>query len=221
VGPQGIVCLGGDFAPGTLLAAYRQGIFPWPVSQQLVPWCSPDPRALLMLDRPPHFSRSLRRAMRTLPFRVTIDQAFGQVIESCGDRSEGTWITPELTAGFTELHRLGWAHSLEVWNIHTGELVGGIYGMALGAMFAGESMFHRETDASKVAFATLADRLHEAGFQMLDAQQMTKHLASLGCRPVERERFLDMLAVAINRERVFPRDTAAPPGAPASEPAGG
>jgi leucyl/phenylalanyl-tRNA---protein transferase len=204
VGPQGIVCLGGDFAPGTLLAAYRQGIFPWPASQSLVPWCSPDPRAVLSLQQPPEFSRSLRRAMRNRPFRVTFDQAFASVLESCGDREEGTWITPELAAGFCELHRLGWAHSVEVWNIHTDELVGGLYGLAIGAMFAGESMFHRETDASKVAFASLADRLHGAGFHMMDAQQMTSHLASLGCRPMPRGHFLDALAIAVNEPRTFP-----------------
>lgn len=204
VGPQGIVCLGGDFAPGTLLAAYRQGIFPWPVSPQLVPWCSPDPRALLMLDRPPEFSRSLRRAMRVRPFRITIDQAFARVLECCGDRKEGTWITDELAAGFRELHTMGWAHSLEVWNDQTGELVGGIYGLAIGSMFAGESMFHRETDASKVAFASMADRLHAAGYRFLDAQQMTPHLSSLGCQPLNRLRFLDLLSIAANEQRTFP-----------------
>jgi len=206
VGPQGIICLGGDFAPGTLLAAYRQGIFPWPVSPKLVPWCSPDPRAVLLLDQPPHFSRSLRRAMRTKPFRVTVDQAFSRVIDSCGDREEGTWITDELRQGFCELHELGWAHSVEVWNIPTGELVGGIYGLAVGAMFAGESMFHRETDASKVAFASLAERLHGAGFRFLDAQQMTPHLESLGCRPVSRGQFLDMVAYSANETRSFPKE---------------
>jgi leucyl/phenylalanyl-tRNA--protein transferase len=209
VGPQGIVCLGGDFAPGTLLSAYRQGIFPWPVSSTLVPWCSPDPRAVLLLDQPPEFSRSLRRAMRNKPFRVTVDQAFARVLEGCGDREEGTWITEELAQGFQELHALGWAHSVEVWNTHTGELVGGIYGMAVGSMFAGESMFHRETDASKVAFASLAERLHRAGFRMLDAQQMTPHLASLGCQNMPRGQFLERLAFAVNDKRTFPKDEAA------------
>ncbi len=198
------MCLGGDFAPGTLLSAYRQGIFPWPVSPQLVPWCSPDPRAILRLDRAPEFSRSLRRAMRTKPFRVTVDQAFSRVVECCGDREEGTWITDDLAVGFAELHRLGWAHSVEVWNTESGELVGGIYGLAVGSMFAGESMFHRETDASKVAFASLADRLHAAGYRLLDAQQMTSHLASLGCEPIGRERFLDLLSLMVNEERTFP-----------------
>lgn len=206
VGPQGIICLGGDFAPGTLLAAYRQGIFPWPVSPKLVPWCSPDPRAVLPLEQPPEFARSLHRAMRVKPFRVTVNKAFPEVIQSCGDREEGTWITDDLFRGFCELHHLGWAHSVEVWNIHSGALVGGIYGLAVGSVFAGESMFHRETDASKVAFASLANRLHGAGFRLLDAQQMTPHLATLGCRPMPRLEFLDVLAYAANEKRTFPKE---------------
>lgn len=204
VGPHGVVCVGGDFAPGTLLSAYRRGIFPWPVSGELVPWCSPDPRAILPLDEPPHWSRSLRRTLRRSPFRVTVDVAFADVMDGCGDREEGTWILPALAEGYRELHRLGWAHSVEVWNASTGDLVGGIYGLAIGAMFAGESMFHRETDASKVAFATLADRLHAAGFFLFDVQQMTPHLGSLGCLPIRRSDFLDRLPEALGAHAVFP-----------------
>lgn len=204
MGPHGIVCIGGDAAPGTLLAAYRKGIFPWPVSPELVPWCSPDPRAILPLTERPTWSRSLRRSMRVKPFKVTIDRAFNEVMQRCGTREEGTWITNELTLGFQQLHALGWAHSLEVWNTNSGELVGGIYGLAIGAMFAGESMFHRETDASKVAFASLAERLHEAGYAFLDAQQMTDHLASLGCISIPRPRFLELLSIAMREERTFP-----------------
>ena len=203
VGPHGVVCVGGDFAPGTLLAAYRRGIFPWPVSGELVPWCSPDPRAILPLDKPPHWSRSLRRAMRVKPFRVTTDEAFTQVVESCGDREEGTWITPALAQGYQELHRLGWAHSVEVWNTQTGMLVGGIYGLALGSLFAGESMFHWETDASKIAFAALAERLFAGGFRFLDVQQMTPHLASLGCVDLPRGELLRRVKIAVSEERVF------------------
>jgi leucyl/phenylalanyl-tRNA---protein transferase len=204
VGPHGIVCIGGDFAPGTLLASYRKGIFPWPVSPELVPWCSPDPRAILPLAAGPEWSRSLRRSMRVKPFKVTVDTAFAEVMTRCGTRDEGTWITRDLASGFRELHALGWAHSLEVWNTNTGELVGGIYGLAVGGMFAGESMFHRETDASKVAFASLAERLHHAGFAFLDAQQMTPHLASLGCVSVPRLRFLEQLSAALGEPREFP-----------------
>lgn len=197
------MCTGGDFAPGTLLAAYRRGIFPWPVGEDFVPWCSPDPRAILALDERPRWSQSVRRALKK-PFSVTIDRAFSQVMEACGQRDEGTWITSDLLAGYVALHELGWAHSLEVWNSHTGALAGGIYGIAIGAMFAGESMFHRETDASKVAFATIADRLFDAGYAFLDAQMMTDHLASLGCRPVPRPEFLKRLAEAVARPRSFP-----------------
>ena len=203
VGPHGVVCVGGDFAPGTLLAAYRKGIFPWPVSGELVPWCSPDPRAILPLDAPPHWSRSLRRAMRVKPFRVTIDEAFADVMASCGDRDEGTWITPALAEGYAELHRLGWAHSVEVWSTASGDLVGGIYGLALGSLFAGESMFHRETDASKIAFASLAERLFAKGFRFLDVQQMTPHLASLGCVDVPRTELVRRVKQAVSEERVF------------------
>ena len=203
VGPHGVVCVGGDFAPGTLLSAYRRGIFPWPVSGELVPWCSPDPRAVLPLDAPPHWSRSLRRAARVRPFHVTVDLAFREVMEACGDREEGTWITPALADGYRELHRLGWAHSVEVWNRETGTLVGGIYGLAVGSLFAGESMFHRETDASKIAFVTLAERLFAAGFRFLDAQQMTSHLASLGCVDVPRTEFLRWVKAASVEEREF------------------
>jgi leucyl/phenylalanyl-tRNA--protein transferase len=205
VGPHGIVCIGGDFAPGTLLAAYRRGIFPWPVSPALVPWCSPDPRAILLLHEQPKWSRSVLRA-RKRPFRVTIDKAFVDVMGGCGDREEGTWITSELALGFRELHRLGFAHSVEVWNAHTGALAGGIYGLAVGGMFAGESMFHRETDASKVAFSHLADRLFSAGFRLLDAQQMTPHLASLGCVSIPRATFLQLLPDLMKLSPVFPKE---------------
>lgn len=205
VGRHGIVCFGGDFAPGTLLAAYRRGIFPWPSSNSLVPWCSPDPRAILPLEHRPTFARSLQRAMRVKPFRITMDQAFLQVIQMCGERPEGTWITEDLVRGYTMLHELGWAHSLEVWNTQTNALVGGIYGIAVGSVFTGESMFHRETDASKVAFASLANRLHDAGYLFIDVQLMTPHLASLGCQPISRDRFLEYLSFAVNDKRTFPK----------------
>lgn len=204
IGPNGIVCLGGDFAPGTLLSSYRQGIFPWPISPDLVPWCSPDPRALLLLDGPPDWSKSVQRALKK-PFRVTFDRDFASVLAACGERSEGTWITSELSSGFRDLHALGWAHSVEVWN-ESGALVGGLYGLGVGAMFAGESMFHRETDASKVAFARLVEALYGAGYAFFDAQLMTPHLASLGCAPVARVEFLVRLARAVRQEREFPAE---------------
>src|SRR5262249_45164430 len=139
----------------------------------LVLWCSPNPRMLYPMNQPPRWSRSLRRSMRMKPFRITIDEAFSDVIAACADREEGTWIVPALSASFVRLHEMGWAHSLEVWHTETGALVGGIYGLALGAAFTAESMFHRVTDASKVAFAELVERLWAHGFRIFDAEMPT------------------------------------------------
>lgn len=201
-GRREILAVGVDFSAGTLLKAYRQGIFPWPQSRSLVPWCSPDPRAIFPIDEEPHWSRSLRRTLRRHPFRVSVDEAFEQTVRACGDtRPEGTWITPEVIDGYTTLHRLGWAHSLEVWEGR--ELVGGIYGIALGGAFAGESMFHARTDASKIAFANLVDHLRARGFVLFDVQVMNDHLASLGCIEIRRAQYLDRLARAITVEARF------------------
>ncbi len=200
--PRDVIAVGTDFRPGTLLRAYRTGIFPWPQSEgkeDIVGWFSPDPRALLPLDSL-SWSRSLKRTLRKHPFRITVDTAFRQTMIACGsERAEGTWITQDVIAGYTELHALGWAHSLEVWEgpEETAELVGGIYGIAIGASFAAESMFHRRTDASKIAFATLAERLRDAGYVLFDAQVMTPHLESLGCVRVKRSVYLDRLARAV------------------------
>lgn len=202
-----VLAVGEDFRPGTLLEAYKNGIFPWPHTfvdergreDHVVAWFSPDPRALLPLATPPHWSRSLRRTLRRAPWRVTVDTAFREVVRACGsEREEGTWITPPLVDGYTALHELGWAHSLEVWD--GARLVGGIYGVAIGRSFAAESMFHRETDASKVAFATLAERLREAGYLFLDAEVQNPHLETLGVIEVPRARYLELLARA-TRER--------------------
>ncbi len=196
--------MGGDFSPGTLLAAYRKGMFPWPMSATLVPWCSPDPRAIYPLGPVPEWSRSLRRTLRRKPFRVTVDTDFAGVLEGCADREGGTWITSELADGYKTLHAMGWAHSIEVWNRDTGALAGGIYGVSLGALFAGESMFHRETDASKVAFAVLVARLRPAGFRIFDVQVMSPHLHSLGCIEVPRKEFLKSAAEATREPCEFP-----------------
>jgi leucyl/phenylalanyl-tRNA--protein transferase len=200
-GKREILAVGSDFSPGTLLAAYRQGIFPWPQSRRLVPWCSPDPRAIFPLDptESPHWSRSLRRTLRKHPWTITADLAFREVMGACGtEREGGTWITPEMLEGYDRLHELGWAHSVEVWEGEPGAtLVGGIYGLAIGGLFAGESMFHRRTDASKVAFATLVERLRVGGFTLFDVQVMNDHLASLGCLEIRRDRYLDLLAGAL------------------------
>lgn len=202
-GHREILAVGIDFSPGTLLAAYRRGIFPWPQSRRLVPWCSPDPRAIFSLDRAPHWARSLRRTLRQHSWRITLDTAFTETMTACGaNRPGGTWITPEMIAGYAQLHELGWAHSLEVWEGDEAkgeprELVGGIYGVAIGGAFAGESMFHRRTDASKIAFATMAERLRACGFKLFDVQVMNDHLLSLGCVDIKRDRYLDKLETSM------------------------
>lgn len=193
---SGLVAVGVDFRPGTLLRAYRSGIFPWPQSDDQVGWFSPHPRTVFPLDEPLHWARSLRRTLRAHPFRITVNTAFEEVMRACATEHEGgTWIIPELIAGYVTLHEMGWAHSLEVWE---GEaLVGGIYGVAVGAAFAGESMFHRRTDASKIAFATLAERLKESGYVLFDAQVKNPHLTSLGCIEIKRPAYLERLAGAV------------------------
>lgn len=197
-----VLAVGSDFSPGTLLTAYRAGIFPWPHSDGLVPWCSPDPRAIFPLEDEPHWSRSLRRTLRKHPFEVTLDRAYRDVMNACGDtRPEGTWILPEMIDAYEELHRLGWAHSLEVWD--EGELVGGIYGLAIGGLFAGESMFHTKTDASKIAFASLVHHLRARRFVLFDVQVMTDHLESLGCVEIARAEYLERVAPAVRAEVSF------------------
>jgi leucyl/phenylalanyl-tRNA--protein transferase len=198
-----ILAVGRDLRPGTLLSAYRQGIFPWPHSAMLIPWCSPDPRAIFPLEQAPHWSRSLRRTLRLRRFEVTLDEDFAGVMRACaGERPEGTWIYPSMIEAYTTLHRLGWAHSVEVWEAAAGggrALVGGIYGLAIGGLFAGESMFHRRTDASKIAFASLVDRLRSGGFELFDVQVPTDHLMSLGCITVERPDYLTRLERAVKK----------------------
>jgi leucyl/phenylalanyl-tRNA--protein transferase len=198
--PSDVVAVGVDFRAGTLLSAYRAGIFPWPQSSRRVGWFSPDPRAIFPIEHEPHWSRSLRRTLRSEKFSVTLDEAFVDVVEACGsERSEGTWIVPQLIEGYTRLHKLGWAHSVEVWAVENGEriLVGGIYGLAIGRFFSGESMFHRRTDASKVAFASLVGKLRAAKYELFDVQVQNPHLESLGVIEIPRDEYLDRLARAL------------------------
>lgn len=193
---HGFVAGGGDLAPGTILAAYRRGIFPWPDRGGRVLWWSPDPRAILPLDGFRQ-SRSLRRTRRQRLFTLTRDVACEAVIRACGRRSEGTWITEEMVRAYVALHELGWVHSVEAWS---GELLaGGVYGLACGALFAAESMFHAARDASKVALAELVDWLRESGFELLDVQFSTDHLASLGVVEIGRDEYLRRLDSAIRR----------------------
>lgn len=189
---------GGDVEPDTLLEAYTQGIFPWPDQDGYLWWWSPDPRAILPLDGF-HVSRSLQRTLRSARFTHTRDQAFADVVASCGQRPdprEGTWITPWLADAFIRMHQLGYAHSVEVWDSH-GELVGGVYGLALGGAFMAESMFYRATDASKVALHALIHHLRTQGFALLDVQVPTAHLESLGARTIPRAAYLELLADAL------------------------
>jgi leucyl/phenylalanyl-tRNA--protein transferase len=201
-GDAQVVALGADFRAGTLLEAYRHGIFPWPDSRGRVPWCSMDPRAVFPLQAPPHWSRSLRRTLRITPFECTLDEAFREVVTACGDeRPDARWIIPPYVRAYAGLHASGWAHSVEVWE-RSGparELVGGIYGVAVGALFAGESMFHRRTDASKIAFATLVAALRASGFELFDVQVMNPHLDSLGCVEMGRDEYLDAVDRAVAR----------------------
>jgi leucyl/phenylalanyl-tRNA--protein transferase len=191
---HGLIAAGGDLEPGTVLAAYRQGIFPWPETSGRLLWWSPDPRAVLPLDGF-HESRSLTRTRRRGLFRVTRNEACAEVMRACGHRPEGTWILPEMVAAYGRLHDLGWVQSIEVWR--DGLLAGGLYGIAIGAFFAAESMFHTVTDASKVALAELVEWLRSRDFRLLDVQFRTPHLASLGVVEIPRDEYLRRLDDAI------------------------
>lgn len=192
--PDDVVAVGADLEPGTVLSAYRHGMFPMHLGDGTLAWWSPEPRAVLPLDGL-RMTRSLRRSMKR--FTVTVDRAFAEVVAGCArpDR-EGRWINREIEAAYTRLHRLGWAHSVEAWNAE-GDLAGGLYGVAIGGFFAGESMFHSERDASKVALVALVDGMREGGGLLLDVQWATPHLRSLGAIEVSRERYLDMLSGAL------------------------
>lgn len=192
---SGVVGVGADLEPGTILEAYRCGMFPMPLRRPRgVGWWSPDPRGILPLDGL-LVSRSLRRSVRR--YEIRIDTAFDQVTEACADpeRPYG-WIDESIRTAYRRLHELGWAHSVEAWT-PDGELVGGLYGLAIGGLFAGESMFHRQVDASKVALVALVDELRHGGGALLDVQWTTDHLSSLGAVDVPRPQYLDLLADAV------------------------
>ena len=196
--PNGLLAAGGTMDLPRLLDAYRRGIFPWSSEGQPLLWWSPDPRMVLFTAefKP---SRSLRRRLRDHRFDVRIDTACDQVIAACAEPREGqagTWITPEIRKAYLELHREGYVHSVESWC--AGELVGGLYGVTLGRVFFGESMFAREPDASKVALAHLVARLRALDVPLIDCQQETSHLASLGARPISRMRFAALLTELIH-----------------------
>lgn len=203
---DGLVRVGGRLNVRWLLAAYSRGIFPWPLDTghgHVLAWFSPDPRAILELDSL-HVSTRLARRVRSGIFDVSINQAFARVIADCArprSPESGTWITPGLLKSYIELHQAGHAHSVEVWK--QGELVGGVYGMAMGGYFSAESMFHRATDASKVALVHLVQHLRERGFTLLDVQVPSNHLKSLGATTISRDVFLARHAAALKMQATF------------------
>jgi len=190
----GLLAVGGDLGPDRLLDAYRRGIFPWGTIDGLPLWHSPDPR-MVLLPEEFRLSRSLRKTLRSGTFSVRFDTNFAGVIANCAatprPEQDGTWITPEIAEAYIRLHELGWAHSVETYV--EGDLVGGLYGLAIGRMFYGESMFSHRSDASKIAFAHLIALLNQQQFGMIDCQMRTEHLASLGGREIPRADFLTRL----------------------------
>lgn len=192
---EGIVAVGGDLHPQSLLLAYRQGIFPWPVPGLPLLWFCPAQRGVLEFGEL-HLARSVARARRQTTLRFTIDQAFAEVINACAQSprpgQEGTWITPQVIAAYVRFHRLGHAHSVEAWR--QDRLVGGMYGVEVDGAFAAESMFHHEPNASKLALLHCIDHLRARGLDWLDIQVMTPHLERLGAKPVSREQFLEKLS---------------------------
>jgi leucyl/phenylalanyl-tRNA--protein transferase len=200
--PNGLLAGGADLSPARLLDAYAHGIFPWFGDEDPLLWWSPDPRMVLFTSEL-HVSRSLRKTIRSGRFTVTLDRAFSDVMLGCAaprDDGEGTWITTEMRAAYARLSAMGYAHSAEAWL--DGTLAGGLYGVAIGRMFYGESMFARMPDASKVAFAILVRQLQRWGFPLIDCQMSTAHLASLGAREIPRRRFLAELGGAIAQPAV-------------------
>ncbi len=191
--PNGLLAAGGDLAPQRLLTAYRRGIFPWYEAGQPILWWSPDPRAVHSPDDL-KVSRSLRRALRNAGFAVTADTAFDRVVAGCAAPrryTAATWITTEMAAAYSRLHRMGWAHSFETWR--EGELVGGLYGVAIGRVFFGESMFSQATDASKVALVRMVEAVRGRDFALIDCQVGSQHVASMGATSLPRPQFLRLL----------------------------
>jgi len=199
---RGLLAVGGDLSAARLLAAYRRGIFPWPLLGEGGPilWFSPDPRFVLA-PRELHVPRSLERRRRRRPYAIRFDSCFGDVVRACATASRpgqrGTWITGEMMDAYDELHRLGYAHSVEAFA--EGELVGGLYGVSLGGAFFGESMFARAADASKLAFVELVERLARWDFALVDCQVETDHLSRFGALPLPRARFLRLVARSAER----------------------
>jgi leucyl/phenylalanyl-tRNA--protein transferase len=202
--PNGLLAAGGDLSPQRLLAAYRHGIFPWYSPGQPILWWSPQPR-MVLFPQELKVSHSLAKRLRRGDYQIRIDSAFRAVMEACATSprpdQDGTWIVPELVEAYCQLHAFGYAHSVETWI--DGELAGGLYGVSIGRMFYGESMFHRVTDASKIAVAHLAQFMVQNGYGMIDCQMQTSHLASLGAREIPREEFAQRLTALVNSPDQF------------------
>ena len=209
--PPGLLAVGGQLSPDWLLNAYRRGIFPWFSPGDPILWWSPDPR-MVAIPGQMRITRSLLKTLRSARFEIRCDTAFGKVVEACAEPrnyADGTWIVPAMQQAYIRLHEVGWAHSVETWL--EGELVGGLYGVAIGQAFFGESMFHRVTDASKVAFAHLHHVLEREGYEILDCQMHTPHLASLGAKEISRHEYLKGLAAWVGQPRTpgsWPEDFA-------------
>jgi leucyl/phenylalanyl-tRNA--protein transferase len=197
--PEGLLAYGGDLSPSRLLLAYRKGIFPWYNAGDPILWWSPDPRLVLFLDEF-KLRKSLKKRLKS--FEICYDTAFEEVMKACGEipreGQKGSWIIPEVIEAYSVLHDMGYAHSIEAWQ--EGKLVGGLYGVVIGKMFFGESMFARVSDASKAAFATLIERLKAEGFTMIDCQVPSPHLKSLGAREISRTEFMQRLQSAVDEE---------------------
>ena len=197
--PEGLLAVGGDLSVERLLLAYRMGIFPWYTEGMPILWWSTDPR-LVLFPQELKVSRSLRQTIKKSFFDITFDRDFPAAIKACAETQrhgqEGTWITPEMMEAYIALHKAGHAHSVESWQ--DGKLVGGLYGVSLGRVFFGESMFALVSDASKVAFVSLVKRLRESGYALIDCQQTTAHLMSFGAREIPRQEFLELLNKSVN-----------------------
>ena len=192
---EGVVGFSYDLNAAMLQDAYSHGIFPWPFDDEVIPWVSPPMRGVIPLEEF-HIPKSFRRELRKCQFELRTDTAFAEVIRGCATQERpdgGTWITPKIIRAYCELHEAGWAHSFETWNIVTGQLVGGLYGVSVGKIFSGESMFHRETGASKFALVGAAEELRRRGVTVLDTEMVTSTTALFGAREVPRAQFLQWL----------------------------
>lgn len=204
--PNGLLAVGGDLSRDRLLLAYQSGIFPWYETGQPILWWSPDPRMVLVPDEL-HVSRSLKKLIRKKIFTVSFNQAFQSVIEGCANQRDknrdGTWITEDMHQAYLDLHKAGWAHSVEVWE--NNELVGGLYGIAMGKIFFGESMFSKKDNASKIAFVYLVQVLKDKGFKLIDCQVSSLHLVTLGAKEMKRKNFMQNLRqdLSLNSKTIF------------------